>query len=291
MARIPFCPERREYLVPAAMTAPAKHLAPIAPSSNVSAMKPSLHPLFDKTSAETRVREAAASIGLQDMDRLGKILESMKEEFVVHAWQLPALDSAQWKSFGAPIGLSAAVKQLADIPWDLSSSASPQAESPSTKSVENSLLELGYSSGVDDGIFEDQEDEEAPGTLSESSVQPESHFISIPNIPEPLTKNCGDDEEKGLPSGKAGDNIALQLFPTSSSDKENDEDRASRTIDNTVRTVQYRQLKVDNRRSISASRRRHGRSSSLPDMLEQTHERKRSSPPNSSPYIASPGTY
>jgi hypothetical protein len=66
------------------------------------------------TSAEIRVRQVASKIGLSDANPeiLETICQQMRQEFVVEEWQLPALDSFQWKSLQAPIGLAAAVRQL-----------------------------------------------------------------------------------------------------------------------------------------------------------------------------------
>jgi hypothetical protein len=65
-----------------------------------------------RSSAERRVREAASRIGLEDAALLDTVCTKMRQEFVVQAWQLPALEWSQWKSLQAPIGLAAAVRQL-----------------------------------------------------------------------------------------------------------------------------------------------------------------------------------
>lgn len=241
---------------------------------------------FDTETAESRVREAAVVIGLKDAGRLEEILTCMRDELVLHAWQLPALESAQWAALRAPIGLAAAVRQLATIPRNtaFSPASKKDADTPSTKSVDNSLLELGYTSGVDDGIFEDQEEEEAERRFGSSLGSLGSLKDAKQNrrpAPQHPTELLSADDAR---SKRTRDTVALQLFPKTSNDKENDIGAASILQSNTSKSLQ-----PIIRRAVSAPRQRHGRSSSLPDMMDLPHQRKGGMPPIAVPYTSIPG--
>jgi hypothetical protein len=227
------------------------------PVSSTTTSRPLLHPSLDTTSAETRVREAAACIGWNNEHRLSTVLNCMNEEQVIFAWQLPALDSAQWKALGAPIGLAAAVKQLALLKESSSIAASAASDfaiptalsatgSPSSRSVDSSLLQVGFSSGVDDDIFEDQEEEEEEVLVDAS---------------------------------------ALCLFPVTVQNKENAiGDAASSAPRNTARK---KKIHIS---GTSKIKRRPGRTSSLPDMGSH-RKRKGDVTTNAMPYSSNPGMF
>lgn len=61
------------------------------------------------SSAERSVREIAAHLGVSNIDH---VCDKMRKEYVLEEWQLPALDSFQWSSLEAPIGLAVAVRQI-----------------------------------------------------------------------------------------------------------------------------------------------------------------------------------
>ncbi|KAL3930137.1 MAG: hypothetical protein SGBAC_011892, partial [Bacillariaceae sp.] len=61
------------------------------------------------SSAERSVREVASRLGIPNVEH---VVQQMKQEYVLTDWQLSALDSFQWKSMGAPIGLAVAVHQI-----------------------------------------------------------------------------------------------------------------------------------------------------------------------------------
>ncbi|CAJ1945570.1 unnamed protein product [Cylindrotheca closterium] len=63
----------------------------------------------EPSSAERSVREVASRLGIPNVEH---VIQLMKQEYVVTDWQLSALDSFQWKSLGAPIGLAVAVHQI-----------------------------------------------------------------------------------------------------------------------------------------------------------------------------------
>jgi hypothetical protein len=225
-----------------------------------------LHPSLDMTTAETRVREAATSIGWNDEDRLSQVLNCMKEEQVVFAWQLPALDSAQWKELGAPIGLAAAVKQLAVLKESTTtdelvvaraafgSPARSSMGSPSSKSVDNYLLQVGFSSESD--VFEDQEEEE--------EVPFDTGALRL----FPVTLH--HDKEKP----NAGQSSSAPSTPARSSTPQ------SPTASDSSKPIHSS--------GSSAIRRRPGRTSSLPDMGSH-HKRKGGLTPNVLAYTSNPG--
>ena len=63
--------------------------------------------------AEIQVRKIASQIGLgDDSEILATVCHKMRKEYVVEAWQLPALDSRQWEKLHAPIGLAVAVQHI-----------------------------------------------------------------------------------------------------------------------------------------------------------------------------------
>jgi hypothetical protein len=68
------------------------------------------------SSAETVVRDAASRIGLNDLTKVDCVCQKMRLEFVKEDWQLPAIDSSQWKELRAPIGLVAAIRVKMDQP-------------------------------------------------------------------------------------------------------------------------------------------------------------------------------
>eukprot|EP00980_Cylindrotheca_fusiformis_P028821 scaffold22653_cov119-Cylindrotheca_fusiformis.AAC.2 len=70
---------------------------------------PQEQPQRGYSSAERSVREIASHLGVSNIEQ---VCAKMRTEYVLEEWQLPALDSFQWKSLDAPIGLAVAVHQI-----------------------------------------------------------------------------------------------------------------------------------------------------------------------------------
>lgn len=61
----------------------------------------------------TLVREAGVEIGIgSEEPLLDEVIASLKKEYIVHDWQLAKLDSAQWRTLGAPMGLAVAIQAM-----------------------------------------------------------------------------------------------------------------------------------------------------------------------------------
>lgn len=143
---------------------------------------------LDTTTAEFRIREVAALIDMFDEERIQDILQRLKDEFVNYAWQLPGIDSSQWKELNVPIGLVAGIKELpmtSERPTAVAASSSFVAPSPA-KSVNESVLDLMGSSTVfeSDAIFEDDED-------SIPERDDEDPLLTLPCLPATITDVLG----------------------------------------------------------------------------------------------------
>jgi hypothetical protein len=182
------------------------------------------HSSLDTTSAESRLRQAAAMVGMNDQDRLHDVLRRMKEEYVVYAWQLSAIDLPQWQALNVPIGMAAAIRQLSLFPKQPSvpSSSSSSVPSPS-RSVEQSLLELGSSTHSDqDAIFADEDESVVEGKCLYPLIPPRftgkiSDVLGIPDPPrqaDQLVETKSPDlvdEEDDENSGEIGDVDAFNI--------------------------------------------------------------------------------
>jgi hypothetical protein len=97
--------------------------------------------------AEDLVRTIGVRIGMEENSELMNLIcNNMKHEFVLEEWQLASLDSYQWQSLGAPIGLAAAVRTLtasAAMTPAAASAVAPTGQLPSMISTSSVLNETG----------------------------------------------------------------------------------------------------------------------------------------------------
>lgn len=185
------------------------------------------------TLAEATVRDAAAAIGMGDEGRLPTILQRMKEEDVVYAWQLPALDPSDWKALGFSIGLTAAVRQMLLNRHVVSHSLpSPDQGSPSPKSVDDSLLEIDLADKTEESVFEDQEELEEYIYEEDEEKEMESLLDTLRRSRSTPSKQEEGFRAESLEAariyhsndtgeGNRGDKLSLCLFPVGKHNKEN----------------------------------------------------------------------
>lgn len=194
---------------------------------------PSLHPSMKTTLAETKVREAAAAIGIEDEGRLSSILQRMKEEDVVYAWQLPLLEASDWKALGFSIGLTAAVRQMMLNRHVVThSQSSVDQASPSPKSAEESLLDIDLMDKAEESIFEDQEEMEEYIYEEDEEKEMDSLLDTLRRSRNTPIKQHEDFRNRSFDAarsyhakdsseGHRGDKLSLCLFPGGKGNKEN----------------------------------------------------------------------
>lgn len=254
----------------------------------------SLHPSMKTTLAEEKVREAAAAIGMVDEGRLSSILQRMKEEDVVYAWQLPALDASDWKALGFSIGLTAAVRQMMFNRHVVShSQTSGDHASPSPKSVEESLLDIDSMDKAEESVFEDQEEVEEYIFEEDEEKEMESLLDTLRRSRNTPTKHQDEFRTKpfdGASEGTRGNKLAFCLFPGGKDNKENDGKLASQAANDSVKSLNG----SPGQSSSSGSPGLPWRRSSLPlpkirDLPDGVKPKGNISPV-APPYVANPGT-
>lgn len=78
----------------------------------------------------TLVHEAGETIGMNAEDPLlDDIVDKLQKEFIVHGWQVARLDSFQWRTLGAPMGLAIAMQALVDDALSVDKRRSKKEES------------------------------------------------------------------------------------------------------------------------------------------------------------------
>ncbi len=266
---------------------------------------PLSHLSLNTTLAETKVREAAVAIGMDDENRLLAILQRMKEEHVVYAWQLPALESADWKALGFSIGLTAGLRQLSFLQQVSSHSQSLSAQaSPSPKSVGDSLLEIDDSDRVDEGVFEDYDEIEEDIFADNEKEEMESLLNSLRRSRETPKARQDNMRSKSFDSGiigdtddpdatGRGDKLSLCLFPTGKDNEENSEQLSACSTNEGMNTWKPCNGSHDSQSTAPTDRRLWRRSSlPLPKMVDLPDDIKRQGEksPVTPPYVANPGT-
>jgi hypothetical protein len=195
------------------------------------------------TSAEIRVRQVASKIGLSDANPeiLETVCEQMRQEFVVEEWQLPALDSFQWKSLQAPIGLAAAVRQLS-IAYDVVSIPTMVTEVHNTdnQGVATPSTTTTTSPSVPDAV-NDTVDENLP-RLPKEPQKVLSHLLKVIRFGEVLLTEDSDEnnsveifeddeeDEESVPD-RGGENVESLLEPTKNGRNVDPEHSGDRTND------------------------------------------------------------
>ena len=163
-------------------------------------------------------------VGMNDEDRLRDVLQRMQEEYVVYAWQLSAIDLSQWQALNVPIGMAAAVRQLSLFPKKSAvPSSSPSSVPSPSRSVEQSLLELGSSTHSDhDAIFADEDESVSESRDLYPLIPPRfsgkiSDVLGIPDSPRLTDVPIGnkspnlEDEEDEENYGEIADIDALRI--------------------------------------------------------------------------------
>jgi len=152
----------------------------------------------EPSSAEHSVRKVASRLGIPNVEH---VVEQMKQEYVLTDWQLSALDSFQWKSLGAPIGLAVAVHQIIQqqqqqqqqdkpyvLPSDNRTEMTQESKSLHDSDQHNNIMEL-----ADLGIHNSTDEEE-----KEESVDAEENNCTVVDaaIQERSMDNEAEKDEK-----------------------------------------------------------------------------------------------